>query len=148
MFVIPIIYTYVFMLGIFIYAGASDWIRREVDDLVSIAAWGLCWLGGFDLNILVGTFIGFWLLSEVASYLENRNRKEKIQVFGWADVLMVPPFMATVASFYSYEFAAILLCAILIAVWWSKKKSVPAPMVSLLALGMLIAAGVRMFFSS
>jgi hypothetical protein len=130
-------------LIVFIYAGISDWKRREVDDIVSIAAWVVCWLGGFDLNILIGSFLGIWLLAEIASYLKK-------PVFGWADILMVPSFVATVSWLYDYRFAAIILCGCLIGsqMWLSKQKSKKraAPLVFFLALGLLITMAVKLFF--
>lgn len=147
---IPVVYTYVFMLGIFIYAGASDWKRREVDDIVSIAAWTVCWLGGLDLNILIASFLGFWLLSEVAPHLLDKKKEkpeEKKTVFGWADVLMVPPFMAVVSGLYEYQFAAILLCGCLVAsqMWLKNGKKEHAPMVFFLACAVVIAQIIKLF---
>jgi uncharacterized membrane protein YfcA len=128
---------------VFIYAGISDWKRREVDDIVSIAAWAVCWIGGFDLNILIGSFLGIWLLAEIASHLKK-------PIFGWADILTVPPFMAAVSGLYGYVFSAIILCGCLVAaqMWLSKKKSKKraAPLVFFLALGLLIATIIRFLF--
>ena len=125
---------------IFAYAGWTDWKRREVDDIVSIAAWTVCWLGGLDLNILIASFLGFWLLSDVLA----RSKKE---IFGWADILMVPPFMAIVSGLYEYQFAAILLCGCLVAsqMWLKNGKKEHAPRVFFLACAVVIAMVISLF---
>ena len=134
----------ILMVAIFLWAGWTDFKRREVDDFVSIAAWLVAWLY-FDPNVLVLSFILAWLAADIVSRLENyarrrlRKNAKQIEVFGWADILMVPPFVAAVANWYSFQTAGVVIGLILLGTLvWQYKTKIGAPLVTSMAIGFFL----------
>lgn len=91
MFILSTVWGWLFILG-FGFAAYFDLRYKKVPELFSIMMWVALACSGLPLSLSVYFFVFTWGLNWLVLTLTNK------QAYGWADVLILPPYVAFLSS--------------------------------------------------